>query len=228
MQSSVSVFSVFLRSWTYAKPWKMVKHLYSWSRCPRWLLKQPEHLREPTASPTHRVSRAEDPSSPGGRGKTQRWVEPAGIGAVLTMTEDGVRSDTQEVMPNFSFGACGYFVCWKKKQPIIRRKEEVWQHTVASRVCSCAFFWMWMKNWHHTKEKPFKKVFPDGHLDAHIVSSHICMPVWIAGGWRALHSNVFFVSVFLAAFQCFPPIHLKDKHMGLSNGVTVDTLWSLW
>lgn len=78
MQISVNVFPGFLRSWTCAKPWRMLKRLYSWSRCPQSSLKQPERLREPTASPTHRVSRAEDPFSPGGRAETQRRCGPAG------------------------------------------------------------------------------------------------------------------------------------------------------
>lgn len=130
---------------------------------------------------------------------------------------------------------CLWILCLPQKKQkktthtMMRWKEEVSQHTVASCVCSCAFFMDVNEDVSTPHDRDsVQMVYPEGLLDAHTVCSHICMPVSIDGGWRVLHSNIFFffclhVPCCLSMFPSHPV-----KHAGISNGVTVDPLWWGW
>lgn len=59
------------RSWTWVRRCGRARRRCSWCRCRRWAWRRHERRSEPTASPTRRASRAENPSSPGGDARVQ-------------------------------------------------------------------------------------------------------------------------------------------------------------
>ncbi len=59
------------RSWTWVRRCGRARRRCSWCRCRRWAWRRRERRSEPTASPTRRASRAENPSSPGGDARVQ-------------------------------------------------------------------------------------------------------------------------------------------------------------